>query len=196
MSNNLETVPKNNLDYSGMYLCFECNGYGFPSAYTLITSDDRLGMCTVCANRLRFDGKHDVNTETMEITRKTKRGGIMESYTVSDERVLFSKPSSRPGITSVAVTLSKEVVLKCAEEIKRGKNIFSSNEICKRVIEAENELKSQGEKEDWYRRACKTGICPKCGNKVESYIPQSPYATYTQQYKCTVCPFDIIKVKK
>jgi hypothetical protein len=63
--------PRNYYPTDNVYLCINCNNYGFPSVYTLITPTLKTGLCTECANGLRNDGKHDVDTTKMEIRPKT-----------------------------------------------------------------------------------------------------------------------------
>ena len=64
--------------------------------------------------------------------------------------------------------------------------MYSSDEIYQKVIQAEDKLKAEKEKNKWYQRACDVGICPKCGGTVTSYES-------TIYHKCTMCTFKMIK---
>jgi len=115
----------------------------------------------------------------------------METYAVVDNNVLFAKPGKRPHCDVITMRLSKETVLKCAEEIKQNEpclkqHNYSSDEIYQKIIQAEKKLRNEKEKKEWYLRGCRVGICPKCGAKIKRHIPNgSPLI----EYRCTACPF-------
>jgi len=134
--------------FSDMILCQNCNSYGFPSIYTLVSKSSRVELCTGCANRIRFDNRYIVNEQTMEI--------------------------SLHAAASTSISLEK--------------HSYGSDEIYMKVMRAEIEK----EKKEWYLRACKVGICPKCGCEVKEYSPftYDDDVLYNQEYKCTNCSFD------
>jgi hypothetical protein len=139
------TVPKENpYTFSNMRLCLSCNSYGFSSTYTKITPEgDKLDLCTSCANRMRTDGFHIVDQETMTIQLRR---------TVKEHK-------------------------------------YSSNEIHQRVIQAEKETEEKGKRRRWYLRACKAGVCPKCGKRVKNID------FYPNSYECKSCSFKIVDEK-
>ena len=64
-----------------------------------------------------------------------------------------------------------------------------SEGIYRKVIQAEIKAKIEEDEKIWYKRACKAGICPKCGSEVGILVPLNP--STSARYGCVGCPFDI-----
>ena len=71
---------------TGIYLCPNCNNFGFPSIYTLVEPDQRTGLCTDCANKLRLNERFIVDGMTMEIRLKPPTPKV-----VCDQEEIFQK---------------------------------------------------------------------------------------------------------